>query len=163
MPLKILQHRLFFLCWYCTCCCPHNGWAWGRRRRGLCRAQQTHPGWAARPPGCHLYCRPSAAPLQPQPSFAAHQQLISSNQFIRENVLTQEPVQLRGNTLLPVCSLREVLLLSAGVTKHKFLGGALQTPNCSINTTHSAPYDAVSQIKSTLRVDWSEETMYIIC
>lgn len=77
--------------WYCTCCCPHSGWAWGRRRTGLCRAQRTHPGWAARPPGCHLCCRPLGAPLQIQPTFAAHQQLISSNPFISINVLTRNP------------------------------------------------------------------------
>lgn len=71
----------------CTCCCPHNGWAWGRRRRGLCRAQQTHPGWAARPPGCRLYCRPSAAPLQPRPRYAAHQQLVYGSQRMIRNVL----------------------------------------------------------------------------
>lgn len=63
---------------HCTCCCPHSGWAWGRRRRGLCRAQQTHPGWAAQPPGCHLYCQPSAAPLQLQPAFVEHRQLVCS-------------------------------------------------------------------------------------
>lgn len=53
----------------CTCCCPHSGWAWGSRRRGPCKGQQTHPGWAAQLPGYHLCCRPSAAPLQQRPSF----------------------------------------------------------------------------------------------
>lgn len=51
-----------------TCCYPRNVWAWGRRRRDLCREQRTHPGSAAPPPGCLLYCQPSAALLLPRPT-----------------------------------------------------------------------------------------------
>lgn len=56
-----------------TCCCPRSGWAWGKRRTGPCRALQTRPGSAARPPACPPYCLPSEAPLRrpPSPSFSS--------------------------------------------------------------------------------------------
>lgn len=157
LQIYIPQKVLSFL--YCTCYCPHNEWAWGRKRRGLCREQQTHPGWATRPPGCHLYHRPSAAPLQPQPTFAAHEQLISGNQFISRNVLTHDPFQLSSNT--PPCILSqevtEVFLLSVGdVDGHYVLGLAPLTTDSSIYTLQVPQLMMESAKKSSLTTGITE-------
>lgn len=62
---------LLILIFIDTCCCPRNEWAWGKKRTGPCKGQQTHPGSAARPPGCRPCSQPLSSPPQPQPSLSS--------------------------------------------------------------------------------------------
>lgn len=71
--LPTLKWNRLFISELCTlaCCCPRSGSAWDKRHKGPCRGRRTHPGWAARPPGCPLDRQPSAALPQTPPSLSS--------------------------------------------------------------------------------------------